>query len=254
MAYTSLVTSIAFIPITVAQEIVPGDDLAQLLWDNTPTPLEQGDIAVVTHKAVSKAEGHIIDLRTIEPSAFAIRFARSYSKDARLVELVLRQSASIVRMRDGLIISRTPHGFTCANAGIDISNSAPDMAIVLPPDPDASAQRLSAALSQRSGFDVPVIICDSFGRPWRQGIVNVTIGLAGMSPFTDYRGQRDPAGYELKASLMASADAIAAGAELAMGKLRRTPLALARGIEWQPPAHEANAKALLFPPERDFFP
>lgn len=233
-------SSVSFTAITGLPEITSGADLGSLIWHNLPSPLQRGDIIVVTHKMVSKSENNVVSLSSVRPSPLAARFAARYDKDPRLVELVLRESRNIMRMTRGLIISRTHHGFVCANAGIDISNSQGDTAILLPKDPDLSARRLSQSLEEACGFVVPVIVCDSFGRAWRNGIVNVAIGVANLCPFSDYRGQKDPNGLVLKASVMASADAIAAGAELVMGKLARVPAALVRGFTWND-ASEASS-------------
>ncbi|MBQ7567176.1 coenzyme F420-0:L-glutamate ligase [bacterium] len=245
------VPAISFIPVTFSEEINSQTNLAEAIWNSLPHRLQPGDILTVTHKALSKGEGCCVDLRTVTPSERAKELALKHGKDARLAEVILRQSQDIVRAERGIIICRTHHGFVCANAGVDQSNSRPYTVITLPPDPDASAQRLALALERLSGFPVPVIICDSFGRAWRQGIVNVAIGIAGIAPFTDYRGQRDPSGYELRATLMATADAIAAGAELAMGKFNRTPAVIVRGVSWTP--GDAGAAAIPYPPDRDLF-
>jgi coenzyme F420-0:L-glutamate ligase/coenzyme F420-1:gamma-L-glutamate ligase len=168
---------------------------------------------------------------------------------------VLRESKRIVRMRQGILIAETPHGFVCANAGVDASNVPGDgMVCLLPLDPDRSAADLRRELKERRGVDVAVVITDSFGRPWRNGIVNVAIGVAGMDPFADYRGQPDPYGYQLVASRMAVADAIASAAELVMGKVDQRPVALIRGYEYRPPAEgAASGRDLVMDPERDLF-
>src|SRR4051794_9245038 len=176
-------------------EVQPGADLAALILAATAASgyeFAPGDILVVTQKIVSKAEGQLVDLRTVEPSDLARRWAAAWGKDPRQIEVVLRESERIVRMSNGVIISQTRHGFVCANAGVDASNVAGhDLVTLLPADSDASASRISAALRQLLGFDIPVIISDSFGRPWRQGIVNVAVGVAGLEPVIDYRGLTD---------------------------------------------------------------
>lgn len=239
-------------PVEGLPEIVQGENLADIVWSHLPSPLQNGDIIVVTHKAVSKSQGHVVSLDSVVPSPLACSFAQQHNKRPEHVEVVLQQSQDIVRMQQGLIISRTKHGFVCANAGVDCSNASNSNSVcLLPDDPDASAAAISLELSTLAGFTVPVLISDSFGRPWRLGIVNVAIGLSGMNCFTDYRGQTDPAGRDLKATIMASADAIAAGAELVMGKLDRIPAVLVRGFSWQP--GNQGAKALIMPEERNLF-
>jgi len=198
------------------------------------TPLLDGDILVVTQKVVSKAEGMLVDLRTVEPSDLARRWAKRWGKDARQIEVVFRESARIVRMDRGLIIAQTHHGFVCANAGVDASNVAGEEVVcLLPRDPDASAARLRAELAQRLGVDLAVIISDSFGRAWRFGVVNVALGVAGLAPLVDYRGQPDDNGRIMSASILAIADEIAAAAELVTGKVARTPLVVVRGYPYQ---------------------
>lgn len=220
-----------------APEAQPGDDLARMALDAaaaTGVFLADGDILVVAQKVVSKAEGLLVDLRTIEPSDIAMRYARQWGRDPRQTEVVLRESARIVRMDRGLIISQTRHGYVCANAGVDASNvPGEETVLLLPRDPDASAARLRDDLRRLAGVDVAVIISDSFGRPWRLGIVNVALGVAGMAPLADYRGQPDDFGRVMSASVMAVADEVASAAELAAGKVNRTPFVLVRGYPYQ---------------------
>lgn len=236
-------------------EVGPGDDVAQLIRHGlsiSNLALAPGDLLVVTHKIVSKAEGQLIDLRSIEPSPFAHDWAERWHKDARQVELVLREAVRVVRMDRGVIIGETRHGFVCANAGVDASNvPGADWVCLLPRDPDRSAQTLQQQISTQVGFDVPVIISDSWGRPWREGIVNVAIGVAGLAPLADYRGQTDAYGLKLQASVLAIADELAAAAELVMGKLDARPVAVVRGYPWQ--AAAASGKDLLMDPRRDMF-
>ncbi len=241
-------------------DVAPGDDLTALVGDaiaGSGTGLDPGDIVVVTHKIVSKAEGQIVDLRTIEPSALARGFAARWDKDPRKIEVVLREAHRIVRMHKGLIIAETAHGFVCANAGVDASNASPDAVVLLPRDPDASASHLREALAQRFGLsdgDAPaVIVSDSFGRPWRDGIVNVAVGVSGMAPLVDYRGQSDAAGYELSASVLAVADEVAAAAELVMHKLANRPVAIVRGYQSPLPSAPGTGRDLIMDPERDLF-
>jgi len=234
-------------------EVRQGDDLAEIiLAAAATTPVESGDILVVTQKIVSKSEGRLVDLATVEPSALAREFAGRWGKDPRQVEVVLRESRRIVRMERGILICETRHGFICANAGVDASNvPGADVVCLLPVDPDASAQRLHDALAQRLGFPVPVIISDSFGRPWRNGITNIAIGVAGMAPLADYRGQLDTEGREMHVTVLAVADELAAAAELVHGKLRRCPVALIRGYPWE--AAPGRAAELVMDPERNLF-
>jgi coenzyme F420-0:L-glutamate ligase/coenzyme F420-1:gamma-L-glutamate ligase len=241
-------------------EVDAGDDLPALIGDaiaTSDTGLELGDIVVVTHKIVSKAEGKVVDLTTIEPSALATRWGERWGKDPRKIEMVLREARRIVRMHNGLIIAETAHGFVCANAGVDASNAAPDAVVLLPEDSDASAARLRSALAQRFRFsesDAPaVIISDSFGRPWRHGIVNVAVGVSGMAPLVDYRGQTDVAGYELSASILAVADEVASAAELVMHKLAGRPVAIVRGYQSPLEGSPGTGRDLIMDAERDLF-
>jgi coenzyme F420-0:L-glutamate ligase / coenzyme F420-1:gamma-L-glutamate ligase len=246
------VRGMEILPVEGIPEIRPGDDLPDLIARATGEDLRAGDILVVTHKIVSKAEGRLVDLRAVEPSALAKGFAARYGRDPRQIEVVLRESRRVVRMDRGLIIAETHHGFVCANAGVDASNVPGDDAVcLLPVDPDASAARLREALTARAGSDLAVIVSDSFGRPWREGITNIAIGVAGMEPLTDYRGQRDPYGYPLEASILAVADELAAAAELVMGKTEGIPAAIVRNYPYKP--GRGRALDLLMAPERDLF-
>jgi coenzyme F420-0:L-glutamate ligase / coenzyme F420-1:gamma-L-glutamate ligase len=236
-------------------EVHAGDDLAQLIFDAASaqgTTLEDGDVVVITQKVVSKAEGRIVDLETVEPGAFALQIAERWEKDARVVELVLGESARIVRMDHGVMICETKHGFICANAGIDSSNvERLGTVALLPVDSDASAEAVRRRVRGATGASVAVIVTDTFGRPWREGHVNFAIGVAGMSPIWDYMGEVDPAGYELRVTRMAVADEIAAAAELAHGKLERVPVAVVRGYAF--PQGEGSSRELLRDAEKDLF-
>jgi coenzyme F420-0:L-glutamate ligase / coenzyme F420-1:gamma-L-glutamate ligase len=244
--------SLNILPVEGIPEIRPGDDLPELIGRVAGKDLRPGDILVVTHKIVSKAEARLVDLRAIEPSALAKGFASRYEKDPRQIEMILRESRRIVRMDRGLIIAETHHGFVCANAGVDVSNvPGKDMICLLPVDPDASAARLREALATRSGCDLAVIVSDSFGRPWREGITNIAIGVSGINPLADYRGQRDPHGHPLEASVLAVADELAAAAELVMGKTAGIPVAIVRGYPYE--GGSGTGKDLIMPPERDLF-
>ena len=232
-------------------EVHPGDDLAALIaaaGSSSGIGLQADDVVVVTQKVVSKAEGRIVELASVQPSELAQRWANRWEKDPRQVELVLRESAAIVRMAPGgLIIGRTRHGFVCANAGVDVSNvGTADVATLLPEDPDASA----AALRDRLG--APVVISDSFGRPWRNGIVNVAIGVAGLEAVADLRGEPDAAGRIMRATVIAVADELASAADLAGGKVGQRPVVVVRGYHWVPSS--AGAAPLIMEPERDLFP
>jgi coenzyme F420-0:L-glutamate ligase/coenzyme F420-1:gamma-L-glutamate ligase len=236
-------------------EISPGDDLSAVIADASyAVGLTDADVVVVTQKVVSKAEGRLVPLASVEPSSLAHDWAARWGKDARQVELVLRESASIVRMaRGGLIISRTRHGLVCANAGVDVSNvGGGDVASLLPLDPDASAKGIREGLRQRLGVAPAVIISDSFGRPWRNGIVNVAIGSAGMEALLDLRGEPDAAGREMQATVIAVADELASAAALAGGKVEQRPVVVVRGYGWRP--SEAGTSVLVMEPERDLFP
>lgn len=254
--------SIAILPIDGLPEIQPGDDIERMIGDAIASSLgslEPGDVVVVTHKVVSKAEGRLVDLRTVTPSPYAERFASTYGKDPRQVEVVLDEADRIVRMVNGLIIAQTRHGFICANAGVDASNVSSDIVCLLPLEPDTSAERIRASLVRRFAVEdgdsrnLGVVVTDSFGRPWRNGIVNVAIGVAGIAPLADYRGQYDAAGYELRASVLAVADEIASAAELVMHKLAARPVAVVRGYEWQAGTGGETARDLVMPDDRNLF-
>jgi coenzyme F420-0:L-glutamate ligase / coenzyme F420-1:gamma-L-glutamate ligase len=233
-------------------EVRPGDDLNGMISGAVARDLRPGDVLVVTHKIVSKAEGRLVDLRKVEPSTLAKGYATRYGKDPRQIEVVLTESRRIVRMDRGIVISETHHGFVCANAGVDASNvPGSDTVCLLPVDPDASARRLREVLAEVPGVEVAVVISDSFGRAWRHGITDVAIGVAGMDPVADYRGQRDPHGYPMEASVLAVADELAAAAELVMGKTAGIPLAIVRGYSYS--SASGSARELIMPPDRDMF-
>lgn len=246
---------IQILPLRGTPEAKQGDDVAELVLASVAESgvrLKDGDILVVTQKVVSKAEGLLVDLKTIEPSDIALRYATQWGRDPRQVEVVLRESVRIVRMDRGLIISQTRHGYVCANAGVDASNvPGEDIVCLLPRDPDASATRLRDDIMRAAGLDLAVIISDSFGRPWRQGIVNVALGVAGMAPLADYRGQPDDFGRVMNSSVMAVADEIASAAELVTGKVDRTPFVLVRGYPYQ--RATGSGAAILMDPSTDLF-
>jgi coenzyme F420-0:L-glutamate ligase/coenzyme F420-1:gamma-L-glutamate ligase len=212
--------------------------------------LEDGDVAVVAQKAVSKAEGRVVRLDDIEPSERAREIAGD-DQDPRRIEAILREAKRVVRVRKPLVIAETRHGFICASAGVDSSN-APEsgMLVLLPLDPDASAERIRERLRELTARDVAVLITDSFGRPWRQGTIDVALGAAGLEVMRDLRGERDRVGYELHATMIAIADEIASAAELVMGKLDGIPAAVVRGLEV---AGDGHARDLVIPEERDLF-
>jgi coenzyme F420-0:L-glutamate ligase / coenzyme F420-1:gamma-L-glutamate ligase len=234
-------------PVEGLPEIREGDDLAALIAERAQ--LEDGDVLVVAQKVVSKAEGRVVELAGVEPSERARELAANH--DPRQLEVVLRESARIVRARPPLVIAKTSHGFICASAGVDASNApGPETVVLLPQDPDASAARLRERLLDLAGAEVGVIVSDSFGRPWRQGTTDVAIGLAGIRPLLDLEGVRDSAGYELQATVIAVADELAGAAELAMGKTDGVPAVVIRGVDAR---GEGSARELVMPPERDLF-
>ena len=243
---------IVLIPVEGFPEVRPDDDLEALVAGAVGDTLRSGDVLVVTHKIMSKAEGRLVDLGSVEPSALAKEYAVRWAKDPRQIEVVLRESRRVVRMDRGVVISETRHGFVCANAGVDASNvPGEDTVCLLPVDPDRSAARLREALRRRLGVEVAVVVSDSFGRAWRFGITDVAIGVSGMDPLADYRGQNDPHGYPMEASVLAVADELAAAAELVMGKTDGVPVAIVRGYAYGRDA--GTGQDLLMPPERDMF-
>ena len=238
-------------------EVEPGDDLAALIVDAAASSgigLTDADVLVVTQKVVSKAEERLVELASVEPSDFARAWAARWNRDPRQVELVLRESASIVRMAaGGLIISRTRHGLVCANAGVDVSNvGGGEVAALLPEDPDASARAIRQGVRERTGSSPAVIISDSFGRPWRNGIVNVAVGAAGIEAILDLRGTPDVSGRQMQATVIAVADELASAADLAGGKVDQRPVVVVRGFEHRP--SDEGASVLVMEPERDLFP
>jgi coenzyme F420-0:L-glutamate ligase/coenzyme F420-1:gamma-L-glutamate ligase len=235
-------------------QIQRGDDLAQLIakcCQQSGVGLKDRDVLVVAQKIVSKAEGRIVALDSISPSARATGFGAEFDKDPRVVEVVLRESKRTVRMERGLIISETRHGFVCANAGVDTSNVAEGTVCLLPEDPDASARVLRSALEERFKIRLAVIVSDTFGRPWREGLVNVAIGIAGLAPLIDYRGRPDWHGHKLKTTVIALADEAASAAELVMGKSDGIPAAVIRGLNYDD--RDGSSGELIRPPELDLF-
>jgi coenzyme F420-0:L-glutamate ligase/coenzyme F420-1:gamma-L-glutamate ligase len=246
---------VRILPLAVAGEIRPGDSLSERLLTAAKKQgirFQARDILVVKHKVVSKAEGALVALDEIRPSAASRVWARRYGLDARVTELALRESRRIVRRKRGVLITETRHGFVCANSGVDVSNvDGGGHAVLLPHDPDRSASRLRTELKKHLRLEIAVIVSDSFGRPWREGLTEVAIGIAGMRPLVDYRGRRDSHGYRMHASIDAIADELACAAGLVCGKLAGTPACIIRGFSYRP----GNGKAtqLIRPAAYDLF-
>jgi coenzyme F420-0:L-glutamate ligase/coenzyme F420-1:gamma-L-glutamate ligase len=242
------VSSVTIAPVRGLPELRQGDDLARLIVERAD--LQEGDVVVVAQKAISKIEGRIVRLDEVEPSARAQELAGD--GDPRRVEVILGEAKRVVRNRGSLLITETRHGFVCASSGVDASN-APETGtvVLLPVDPDASAARLRSALGELTACEVGVVVSDSFGRPWRQGTTDIAVGAAGIDVLRDLKGARDPNGYELKSTVIAVADEIAGAAELVMGKLDRTPVAIVRGLE---AAGHSTAREIVMPSERNLFP
>lgn len=256
-------------------EIQPGDNLCRIICTalerNRPSPyasagrdkdpepaptsravaIPPATVFVVAQKIISKAEGRIVQLEGVQPSAQAKDWAAQHHKDARMVEVVLRESRRIVRMDRGILIAETHHGFICANAGVDASNAPKGTVVLLPEDPDRSAWRLRLELEDALGIPLGIIISDTFGRPWRQGLTNIALGVSGLSPFIDYRGQLDFFGRTLQATVLAVADELSGAAELVMGKTLGIPVALVEGFQYRPA--EGRGRDLIRPPDEDLF-
>jgi coenzyme F420-0:L-glutamate ligase/coenzyme F420-1:gamma-L-glutamate ligase len=240
-------------------EVRPGDDLVAILTEairrtDGALPLVDDDVLVVTQKVVSKAEGAVVDLRTVEPRPEALEWGRRWDRDPRAVEVVLREARRIVRMDQGVIVAETAHGFVCANAGVDLSNVGPgtgEIATLLPADPDASAARIREGIAAALGSDLAVVVSDSFGRPWRWGITDVAIGASGIEPLDDLRGVADADGRPMRSTVRAVADEIASGAELVLGKSSGRPAAIVRGSGVL--RGEGSIRATLIPPGSDLF-
>jgi coenzyme F420-0:L-glutamate ligase/coenzyme F420-1:gamma-L-glutamate ligase len=246
---------LCILPIPLAGEARPGDSLADKLLQalkHLNLTLQKGDILIVKHKIVSKAEGQLIPLDQIKPSASSRRWAQRYKLDARVTEVALAESKRVVRRKRGVLITETRHGLICANSGVDASNvDGGRHALLLPKDPDHSAARLHRELKKRLKLSIPVIISDSFGRPWREGLTEVAIGVAGMRALHDYRGDRDSHGYALRVSIEAVADELACAAGLVCGKLARTPACIIRGFRYRP--GRGRARDLIRPAANDLF-
>jgi coenzyme F420-0:L-glutamate ligase/coenzyme F420-1:gamma-L-glutamate ligase len=255
MTQSSPLRGLRIVPIPFAGEIRPGDSPVEKVLEalkRDKLSLRAGDILIVKHKIVSKAEGQLVELGKIKPSTSSRAWARRYKVDARVVELALAQSQRVVRRKRGVLITETRHGLVCANSGVDVSNvDGGRHALLLPKDPDASAMRLHGGLKKRLRLSIPVIITDSFGRPWREGLTEVAIGVAGMQALHDYRGVRDPRGYPLRVSIEAVADELACAAGLVCGKLARTPVCVVRGFKYRP--GQGRARDLIREAATDLF-
>jgi coenzyme F420-0:L-glutamate ligase / coenzyme F420-1:gamma-L-glutamate ligase len=250
---------VRILPIAVSGEIRSGESLcARLLAAarNVGLSIQDRDILVVKHKVVSKAEGAVVALEEIRPSAASRAWAKRYGLDARVSELAVRESRRIVRRKRGVLITETKHGFVCANSGVDVSNvDGGKHAVLLPVNPDGSATRLRRELKKQLGIEIAVIISDSFGRPWREGLTEVAIGIAGIQPLVDYRGRRDPHGYSLHATVDAIADELACAAGLVCGKLAGTPACIIRGYTYRRENRRGSggARVLIRPAKHDLF-
>ncbi len=237
-------------PVEGLPEINPGDDIAAMVADRFE--LADGDIVVITSKIVSKAEGCSIDLADVQPSRFAVEWGARWEKDARVVEIVLRESVRVVRQIGPVLITETRHGFVCANSGVDQSSSGGhDRALTLPVDPDESARRARQTFKQH-GVDVAVVITDTFGRPWREGQTDIAIGVAGINPLLSYIGQTDPHGHQFRVQEICVTDEIAAAAELVKGNTSRVPAAVVRGYQWEPD-EAATMRPVIRDSSRDLF-
>lgn len=243
------------LPLPVAGEIRPGDSLSEKLLEaakKVGIRFQDRDILVVKHKIVSKAEGALVALDTIRPSVASRAWGRRYGLDARVTELAVRESRRVVRRKRGVLITETRHGFICANSGVDVSNvDGGRQAALLPKDPDRSASSLRKELRKHLGVEIAVIVSDSFGRPWREGLTEVALGVAGMRPLVDYRGRRDSHGYKLHASIDAVADELACAAGLVCGKLESTPACIIRGFAYR--SGKGSARQLVRPAAYDLF-
>jgi coenzyme F420-0:L-glutamate ligase/coenzyme F420-1:gamma-L-glutamate ligase len=250
--------TIQIIPIHINDDIKPHDKLDILILKSLEQRQEDiidNDILVIAHKIISKAEGRIVNLECVKPSAKSLAIAKENDKDPRIIELILSESRGIVRLSKGLIIVETQHGFICANAGVDQSNVEDSFnhAILLPIDPDTSAKKIRQSLRRKTGKDVAVIITDTFGRPFREGQTNVAIGIDGIQPIKSYIGNTDMYGKKLRVTEIAVVDEIASAAELAMGKLERVPAVIVRGYKYQMPQKKSSISELIRTKEKDIF-
>jgi len=241
--------SIQIIPVKIQKDIVPNDSLVDLVLESTE--IQDGDILVFSQKIVSKNEGRILSLSSVNPSLLANGISSSYNKDPRLMELILSESKRIVRMENGIIIVETNHGFVCANAGIDESNVQDGYATLLPEDPDRSANLLKERIEQKTGKNIAVIISDTFGRPFRLGQTDVAIGVAGIEPILDYSGKPDTFAKIMQVTAIAIVDEICAATELVMGKVEKCPVAIVRNYKFD--LSDTKIQNLLRPKHEDLF-
>lgn len=247
--------SIEIIPVTGIGEVCTGESVSEAVLracKENRISFRDGDVMVVTHKIVSKAEGRVLSLEDVVPSKFALRAGKHIQKDPRQVEVILSETRRVVKMVRGLIIAETIHGFVCANAGVDQSNVDKGKVVLLPKSPDRSARRIREDVKKKTGKEVAVIVSDTFGRPWREGQVDIAIGLAGIEPFSDYRGKTDQYGYELRATVICTADELASAAELCMNKLDRVPAVIIRGYAYRKNMN-VSSRVLSRKPLRDLF-
>jgi coenzyme F420-0:L-glutamate ligase/coenzyme F420-1:gamma-L-glutamate ligase len=246
--------SIEIIPVDGIREVAVGQEIGMLILDackRNRIAIKEGDILVVTHKIISKAEGRVLDLSKVTPSSFAKKSGRHIGKDPRQVEVILSESRRLVKMVKGLIIAETQQGFVCANAGVDQSNVDLGKIVLLPSNSDESARKIREEIFYSLKIEVAVIISDTFGRAWREGQIDVAIGISGIDPFVDYRGKTDQYGYNLKATVICVADELASAAELCMNKLDRVPAVIIRGYPFT--RKEVSAKIIARKPSRDLF-
>lgn len=255
MPHRTRLPELCIIPVFLADEVKPGDSVAAKLMAamrHQKLRLRQGDILVVKHKIVSKAEGRFVELGSVHPSASSRAWARKFHLDARVTDVALAESKRIVRRKYGVLITETLHGLICANSGVDVSNvDGGQHALLLPKNPDRSAAQIRLALKKHLRLSIPVLITDTFGRPWREGLTEVAIGISGMQALHDDRGQRDPHGYQLRVSIEAVADELACAAGLLCGKLARTPACIIRGFQYR--AGAGSARDLIRPAAQDLF-
>lgn len=248
-------STIALIPIPGIPQIQPGDDLVSILLDaidESKVGLKDGDILVMCQKIVSKAEGAVVDLKTVEPSTFAYQIAEQWEKDPRIVEVVLQESNRIVMMKNGVVITETKQGWVCANSGVDSSNTlADDIVIVLPKDPDESAKNMRIAIQERRNISIGIVITDTFGRPWRDGLAEFALGVSGFEGLLDLRGGEDLQGRELHHTVISVADELSCAAGLLMEKDAAVPAVIIRGYKYIPA--EGSGKVLIRPAEADLF-
>jgi coenzyme F420-0:L-glutamate ligase/coenzyme F420-1:gamma-L-glutamate ligase len=255
--YHILKSRIEIIPVPISSDIRPGDNLDLIILDSVKKVnefLSDGDVIIVAQKVVSKSEGRLVDLRVVNPSPRSLHIAKQYDKDPRLIELILNESVDVLRLARGMLIAETKHGLICANAGVDQSNveGSNDYAVLLPEDADTSARKLRDSFRKKVGIDVAVIISDTFGRPFREGQVNVAIGVAGIQPLKSYIGTQDMYGKKLKVTEIAVVDEIASAAELQMGKAERIPVVIIRGYDYRM-KESTSISELIRSKERDLF-